>query len=74
MTVRKLYRTDKAERFEDTEGGLNQMTIRKFEDLVRNSSLEAKNIKLTPIKIFPDTLCKTKEWELSFKKDHRDIL
>lgn len=58
MTVRKLYRTDKAERFEDTEGGLNQMTIRKFEDLVRNSSLEAKNIKLTPIKIFPDIFAK----------------
>jgi SAM-dependent methyltransferase len=33
MTVRSYFRKDGAKRYEDVEGGLNKMTVRKFEKL-----------------------------------------
>ena len=58
LTVRKLYREDGAERFEDTDGGLNQMTISKFERLVRESGFHLERLILTPIRVFPRPLIK----------------
>lgn len=39
MTVRQRYRQDGALRYEQVEGGLNKMTLRRFEQLVRSSGL-----------------------------------
>lgn len=39
MKVRSLYREDGATRYEDVESGLNKMTLRKFERVVRESGL-----------------------------------
>lgn len=39
MNVRKHFRTDGATRYDDVEGGLNKMTIAKFERLLRQSNL-----------------------------------
>lgn len=39
MNVRSLYRTDGARRYEEVESGLNRMTLRRFERIIRQSSL-----------------------------------
>ncbi len=39
MSVRSLYRDDGATRYEEVESGLNKMSLRKFERLVRESGL-----------------------------------
>jgi SAM-dependent methyltransferase len=39
MQVRQRYRPDGALRYEDVEGGLNRMTLRRFEGLVTRSGL-----------------------------------
>jgi ubiquinone/menaquinone biosynthesis C-methylase UbiE len=50
MAVRGLYRSDGATQFEDVEGGLNRMTIRRFEELVRASDLEVLMLRCVPIR------------------------
>jgi SAM-dependent methyltransferase len=40
MSVRSRFRSDGATRYEDVEMGLNRMSIRKFERIVRNSGLK----------------------------------
>jgi SAM-dependent methyltransferase len=40
MAVRGRYRQDGATRYEEVEGGLNRMSVAKFERLVRESGLE----------------------------------
>lgn len=41
MKERKRFRPDEnAEKFEQTKGGLNQMTLRRFKDIMKNSNLE----------------------------------
>jgi SAM-dependent methyltransferase len=50
MAVRKLYRSDGAKRFENVEGGLNKMTIRRFEQLVRNSGFSVHSTRYVPIR------------------------
>jgi len=40
MTVRSRYRQDGARRYEDVESGLNKMSVRKFERIVRACHLE----------------------------------
>lgn len=40
MNVRREFRNDGATRFEDVEGGLNKMTVKKFETLIRESQLK----------------------------------
>ncbi len=49
MTWRAKYKTDGARRFEEVEGGLNQMSIRKFERLVDNSPLKIEWLQAVPI-------------------------
>lgn len=40
MEVRRQYRSDGARHYEDVEGGLNRMTVAKFERLIAASGLE----------------------------------
>jgi SAM-dependent methyltransferase len=42
MSVRTLYRSDGARRYEEVESGLNRMTLRKFEQIVHQSGLQVE--------------------------------
>jgi SAM-dependent methyltransferase len=53
MRVRSRYRSDGATRYEDVEGGLNRMTINRFEELMRNSGLKIENLRLYSTKELP---------------------
>lgn len=46
---RNDFATDGATRFHEVAGGLNQMTLSRFENLVSQSSLEFKDLRLRPI-------------------------
>jgi len=58
MRVRRLYREDNAMRYEQLEGGLNQMTVRKFLNYVNQSRFSLDNLLLTPIRYTPSFLAK----------------
>ena len=47
---RAEFKEDGATRFSEVEGGLNQMTIQRFEQLVAQSELELVEMQLTPIR------------------------
>ena len=47
---RSTFKTDKATRFSEVAGGLNQMTIAKFEELIAGSPLRFASLELVPIK------------------------
>jgi SAM-dependent methyltransferase len=47
---RSDFKDDGATRFNEVAGGLNQMTIRRFERLVQQSSLEPKWLECVPIR------------------------
>jgi hypothetical protein len=47
---RARFRNDGATRFSEVEGGLNQMTIRRFERLVAESPLEFETFEAVPIR------------------------
>lgn len=47
---RSDFKTDGATRFGEVEGGLNQMTIRKFERLIANSPFQLEVLDLVPIR------------------------
>lgn len=47
---RARYKTDGAMRFCEVEGGLNQMSIRRFENLVRVSPFFCRRMQLIPIR------------------------
>ena len=49
---RSTFKTDGATRFSEVAGGLNQMTIAKFEELVAGSPLKFASFELIPIKKF----------------------
>ena len=44
------FKTDGATRFSEVDGGLNQMTIKRFERLVRESPLELTGLEAVPIR------------------------
>jgi len=44
MAVRSRFRSDGATRYEDVEGGLNRMSLAKFERLVRGSALDVVHL------------------------------
>jgi SAM-dependent methyltransferase len=46
---RSTFRTDGATRFSEVEGGLNQMTIRKFEKLIADSPFKFASLEAVPI-------------------------
>jgi SAM-dependent methyltransferase len=47
---RSTFKTDGATRFSEVAGGLNQMTIAKFEELIADSPLKFVSLELVPIK------------------------
>lgn len=50
MQVRSRFRCDGARRYEDVEGGLNRMTVGRFEDLIRASRFHLDTLTLVPIR------------------------
>ncbi len=50
MTVRGRYRQDGALKYRDVEGGLNQMSVRKFRRLVNASGLRVVRLSTEPVK------------------------
>ncbi|MGH9355124.1 MAG: class I SAM-dependent methyltransferase [Terriglobia bacterium] len=53
MEVRSRFRFDGARRYEDVEGGLNRMTLRKFERIIRSSGMRTEFLKYYPVKGLP---------------------
>jgi 2-polyprenyl-3-methyl-5-hydroxy-6-metoxy-1,4-benzoquinol methylase len=47
---RSTFKTDRATRFNEVAGGLNQMTIGKFEDLIEASPFQFASLQLIPIR------------------------
>jgi SAM-dependent methyltransferase len=47
---RSTFKTDGATRFSEVAGGLNRMTIQKFEDSIANSPLKFASLELVPIR------------------------
>jgi SAM-dependent methyltransferase len=47
---RSTFKTDGATRFSEVAGGLNQMTIARFEELIAGSPLRFASLELVPIK------------------------
>ena len=50
MNVRSLFRTDGAMRYEDVEGGLNKMSIAKFEHIISQSNMAVRYLKYGCVK------------------------
>lgn len=50
MAVRSRYRKDGARRYEEVESGLNRMTLRKFETLVKMSGLSIERRRYVGVK------------------------
>ena len=50
LAVRSLYRHDGAKRFEEVDGGLNRMTVRRFDDLVRRGGFQVASLRPTPVR------------------------
>jgi SAM-dependent methyltransferase len=50
MAARSLYKTDGAMKFEEVGGGLNRMSVRKFEQLIHNSVFRIMTLQLIPIR------------------------
>lgn len=53
MAVRALYRHDGARRYEEVEGGLNRMTVARFERLMHGSGMRVLSLRLFPVKGLP---------------------
>jgi SAM-dependent methyltransferase len=49
ISWRSTFKTDGAKRFSEVAGGLNQMTIAKFEELIDDSPLKFASLELVPI-------------------------
>lgn len=47
---RAQFKTDGARKFGEVEGGLNQMTIRRFEEILQRSSFTVEHFELVPIR------------------------
>jgi SAM-dependent methyltransferase len=50
MAARSLYKTDGAVKFEQVAGGLNRMSVRKFEQLIENSVFRITTLQPIPIR------------------------
>jgi SAM-dependent methyltransferase len=53
LAARSRFRQDGATRYEEIEGGLNRMTVSKFEKFMRNSGMKVRSIHLFPVKGLP---------------------
>jgi SAM-dependent methyltransferase len=47
---RAQFKTDRATRFSEVEGGLNRLTIRRFEEIVTRSPFELEKLEMVPIR------------------------
>ena len=60
---RSDFKTDGATKFHETAGGLNRMTIARFERMVAESAFEVETIEAVPIRKLKQVHCKwTREW------------
>lgn len=50
MNVRSNYRTDGAKKFSEVEGGLNKMTVKKFNKIIKDSKLKINYINYDCVK------------------------
>lgn len=50
MKVRSHFRSDGAKRYEEVEGGLNKMTVRKFQEIIKKSGLTIEYINYHAVK------------------------
>lgn len=50
MKARSHFRFDGARRYEEVEGGLNRMTLDKFERIIRSSGMQIEFLKYYPVK------------------------
>ena len=53
LRARERFRSDGATRYEEVEGGLNRMTLRKFEEIIRTSGLRVEYLKYHTTKGLP---------------------
>jgi SAM-dependent methyltransferase len=53
MGVRSRFRADGATRYEDVEGGLNRMTLRKFERILQDCGMKVEWRQYYPVKGLP---------------------
>ncbi len=53
MEARSHFRSDGAQHYEQVKGGLNRMTIARFERLIRASGLKIDFLKVYPVKNLP---------------------
>ena len=53
MSVRSYFRDDGATRYEEVEGGLNRMTLARFEQIIRASGMAVESVNLFPVKGLP---------------------
>jgi SAM-dependent methyltransferase len=56
LNVRRLYRSDGAKKYEEVEGGLNKMTIKKFINYINESNFKLEFLHLNPIRGLPSRL------------------
>jgi len=60
---RSDFKTDGATKFHETAGGLNRMTIGRFESMAAESAFEVETIEAVPIRKLKGVHCKwTREW------------
>ncbi len=50
MKIRSYFRQDRAQHYEEVEGGLNKITVSKFEDIIKKSGFSVEYLKYIPIK------------------------
>jgi 2-polyprenyl-3-methyl-5-hydroxy-6-metoxy-1,4-benzoquinol methylase len=58
MEARSYYRSDKARRYEDVEGGLNRMTVQRYERLIHESGAKVVESYLYPTRPLPVVVTK----------------
>lgn len=54
---RSDFKSDGATRFGEVKGGLNQMTVRRFENLIRQSDFEIERLETVPIRRLKSLHC-----------------
>jgi SAM-dependent methyltransferase len=50
LTVRARYRSDRATKFEEVDGGLNRMSVGRFERLIRERNFSVERFKPIPVR------------------------
>jgi hypothetical protein len=53
MSVRSHFRSDGARRYEEMQGGLNRMSIARFERIIRNSGMRCEFFRVYIAKGIP---------------------